>query len=187
MQYCRPDPKGSHGYRLLDGIASSGRNITIEVNHDGNNYTEALNADGTVNITAPVTGGSFDSLVHWDPAQTHALPVQDSSGSQVYEKDTPPEIGLGHELIHAYNLARGEISGYAPPREFSVGNAVYSEDILASEHRVVGFGYNESGDITENHLRAQLGEPRRFSYDNRSKWKFEYKRLPPPPPLRIKR
>lgn len=145
-----------------------------------------MNSDGTVNNSVLLSGGIWDSIVYWDPNADRSRLVQDSPGSQVYEKRASSALLLAHELIHSYNLARGEIGsgGTRLPREIVVGNTHYLDFAFAAEQRAVGLAFNSTGDITENDIRAQLGEPRTVAYSRRSEWKFLYFHNPVPIPPR---
>lgn len=96
------------------------------------------------------TGKGCGTSIEYNPAQ--ALP------SEVWFKNMPTALLLGHELIHAYLYARGE------------ADPAVKNDIRNHELQVVGLSPFESGEFTENKLRAQWNppQPKRTKY---SKWK----------------
>lgn len=173
------------GARLLNGIMREGQRTEIQVNNDGVN--------GRVGMMSPeelmTTGTIFDrtSLIFWDPTKGSPVGWQKSAAHQVVDGGASAEVRLAHELIHAYNTARGDFFlGLPITHTFWVWNVEYQEETNRSEMRAVGFGPNEPGDITENDIRDQLGQGRRISYTPKAFWKPAPK-SPPPPPIRINR
>jgi NleD-like pathogen effector protein (putative zinc metallopeptidase) len=81
-------------------------------------------------------------------------------------RDTPREIALGHELIHADHAQRGVWRGDDKTlKHFATGEGERGDYAIAEEMDTVGLGDTKrAGDITENDLREQLGHEQRVSY-----------------------
>ena len=161
----------SASYRLIRGIASTGRNVSIVVNHSGDVSTLPVKSNGQPNSEVGLYGGVSDSIVNWDPDAQFSAEERVSPETVVTVK-SPSEIQLAHELIHAYNLARGEQTHFLEFgfHSFPAGGWVYEEAARARELRVLGYGYNVDGDITENQIRRQLGYRSRAAYALQSNW-----------------
>jgi hypothetical protein len=76
---------------------------------------------------------------------------------------------LGHELIHEYHAENG---GKDSPTSygdhvFTDGGQTFTEHWRTEEFRTVGFApFVKPGDITENKLEEEMGEPGRATYLN---------------------
>jgi RHS repeat-associated protein len=110
---------------------------TIEHTTGGN---KAIGASNDVNKTASGTNGLGDNAtVEWNPNGTTG--GTDTSGS----RNRPTEIGLGHELIHANHMNKGERDGSSSGKLDGDGSGI----ILSNEE------YDTR--VDENKIRKEQG------------------------------
>jgi RHS repeat-associated protein len=163
----------SAAFRLVNGVGNSGQNVTINVTRTGDADTGAAKADGTPDMRAQLVGGVSGSIIKWNPDYKFYPEVRESPGVVKTATDPdPPEVALAHELIHAYNKARGEVAfdPFGATHYFSTFGEYHSEMINSREARAMGFAFNSEGDITEDMIRHELGLLPRASYLSRRRW-----------------
>lgn len=139
------------GESILQRIQDGDNTVTI-VPHDHNGRTRTGNACGYDNpddrfVQADGTpGAGTDSTVYYNPDRQ-----QIGDGSEDWHT-RPPEVGLGHELIHAEQASYGEqVDGV-------------TDGTNNRERQAVGLPPYENNEHTENNLRRDLGEPERTYY-----------------------
>jgi hypothetical protein len=157
----------------VNGVGNSGQNVTINVTRTGDADTGAAKADGTPDMRAQLVGGVSGSIIKWNPDYKFYPEVRESPGVVKTATDPdPPEVALAHELIHAYNKARGEVAfdPFGATHYFSTFGEYHSEMINSREARAMGFAFNSEGDITEDMIRHELGLLPRASYLSRRRW-----------------
>lgn len=137
------------GKELWRRIEAADQPITIVPESDPHNSFAAPNDWDDANAGVP-TG----STVRYNPDV--ALRVYDSSGNQI---DEPPQLVLGHEMVHALNNAEGTHhhgTDPAPPAS--------QPDIAEEEAATIGTGSHSGDSLTENTFRDDLGLPRRDNH-----------------------
>ena len=165
------------GSQLLFGIAEAGLNVTIVVNHRGVLNTGPVTDKGKINFNGYAPNIPSAAEVLWDPNVRPLVYVRTGRGkhSHLIASDVDPDLTLGHELVHAYNQIRLGEAGFRDlgDHKFNDGDATHMETWYIRELRAVGLGpYNKAGDITENDLRKQLGQPLRATYlGSRQDWR----------------
>lgn len=136
--------------------------------------TGPVNVDGTPNLNGYAPSVPSNAQVLWDPDAAPLAEVRSGRGqnSEIVESAADPALTLGHELIHAFNQVRGDWGDLNEgDSKFKEGTSEYMETGMKRELRAVGLGgYNKVGDITENDLRKQLGQPLRATYTPRIRW-----------------
>ena len=137
------------GKELWRRIEAAEQPITIVPESDPHNSFAAPNDWGDANAGIP-TG----STVRYNPDV--AMRVFDSSGNQI---DEPPQLVLGHEMVHALNNAEGtHHHGTDPAAPASQPN------INEEEAATIGTGSHSGDALTENTFRDDLGLPRRDNH-----------------------
>jgi hypothetical protein len=144
------------GERLFDSIDNSGRCITIQETTGGNGATPDNMIDGRETPTG-AAGPGTDTTIDYNPNLTVI-----GGGVEAW-MTRPPEIGLGHELIHAAHLANGELAyDHSSPGKTPQN---YESQAVGLPDTQNGLPVDYTGnDFTENGLRADLGEPLRPHY-----------------------
>ncbi|MCI0336961.1 MAG: type III secretion system effector protein [Acidobacteria bacterium] len=143
----------SIGRRLLQSLAQSGMTVTIvpssrksEARPD--NYRAAI-ARGKVlkwrdesgkERAIRGTGAGSDTTIRFNSDQTII-------GTAEAWQQQPPEIWLGHELIHADDFAYGRM------------DPVQKDGIRNYERQAIGLPPFDQKEFTENKLRAEWSEP----------------------------
>jgi len=133
------------GDKLLDSIDAGNKKVTIQETSGGNECgydspnDRFVKPDGT-------NGSGSGSTVSYNPNTT-----QIDDGSEPW-MTRPPEVGLGHELVHADDASKGQ----QVPGE--------SGGIRNREKQAVGLPPYQNKDPSENKLRADLGLPPRPRY-----------------------
>jgi hypothetical protein len=137
------------GRRLLDRLGQSFQPIDFVPELDPSNSFCAPHSDSDAQAGKP-TGSS----VMYNPDA--ALTVYDAQGGII---DMPPQILLGHELVHALNNAEGKQKyGTDPDPPES------QPDIEEEEASAIGTGSHGSSTVSENALRHDLGIARRDNH-----------------------
>lgn len=133
------------GQSIIDSLQDGDKSVTIVETDRGNacGYDDPAarfaNADGS-------PGAGTGSTVHYNPERT-----QIGDGSEPW-MTRPPEVGLGHELVHAEQAAQGQ----QHPGE--------TDGTRNRERQAVGLPPYEDNAHTENNLRRDMGEPERTYY-----------------------
>ena len=134
------------GHQLMENLDGNPRKVTIVRTAEGNecgNYPNPggrfVNADGT-------PGAGTDSTVSYNPDRT-----QIGDGSEPW-MNRPPEVGLGHELVHADDAANGRMDTGA------------TDGTNNRERQAVGLPPYENKNPSENGMRRDLGLPERPRY-----------------------
>lgn len=158
--------------RLVDSKETTGVMVT---KHTGSITFkgEDLNDNITINGVKPA------ALVVWGAGKLQDAPVRvsDSNGritdtGPIQDKGALLAIALGHELIHAAHIIDGTYIDDTTSHNFRVGNTTYQEARGFDEFRTIGFaGFVRRGDITENQLRRELGQPPRAAVSGRRTWR----------------
>jgi hypothetical protein len=149
------------GFQLIQRVVQSAHPVIVDPWTD-----EALNRVEDKDIPkAKQTGVGVGSKVAfpWMPLpKTRVRTAQGGTES----RDTPQEIALGHELIHADHAQRGVWRGDDKTlNHFATGQGERGDYAIDEEIDTVGLGATRrAGDITENDLRGQLGYEKRVSY-----------------------
>jgi hypothetical protein len=149
------------GRKLLDEIKNNhkatGNTITIQSTSGGNGV------DSGFDWTKARTPGVGDSsTVNFNP--TGMIPV-----------DTrPPAIGLGHELIHSYHVARGT---FAPSTYATRANGTLSKT-CEFEQQAIGLEGYSNDRLTDNRLREERGLQLRHSHVVPDQTDFSYSPAP---------
>lgn len=161
------------GRALLDDIAACGHTITIV---EGTDISQniAMPTDGNTSNPKMWNGNGTDVTVTYYPESSMLY------GSGVDWDYCPPEVGLGHELIHGVHIAKGNVPG--DPNEGPKLTDGTDVDRANEEARTIGLGANPSNGLpdysgepeepdkpgrpyTENKIRKALGLPPRTKYD----------------------
>jgi len=160
------------GYRLLTGINTTGRQLTIVVNDRNVNAADAR-------TLATVFGVASDAKIFWDPNYSSTVEVR-AGPNKIRAAKTNSAVVLAHEMIHAYNYMRpypnASLYDFVmnrsvdPTHYFTEGGVAYSETAHYEEFRTLGLFGNLPGDITENDIRRQLGYRARMTYRDRKYW-----------------
>lgn len=137
------------GRGLIDSFEGTGQAVTIREGASNG----AAPADGN----AAVDGSGTDTTVTYNPNSTrlydHGPTAQGQPGREPW-MDRPPEVGLGHELVHAHHNAHGTNDFTSEGERMAVG--------LGPQP---GHPQDRSGEpYTENGIRNDLGEPARTRY-----------------------
>lgn len=159
------------GRALLDDIAACGHTITIV---EGTNITQN---------TAKPTDGNFNNADIWNGNGTDVTVTYYPETANLYNSgedwdSCPPEVGLGHELIHGIHIADGQVPG--DPNQGPTLADGTDRDQANEEARTIGLAedpYNGLPDYSgepddtgrpysENAIRKALGLPTRVSYDD---------------------
>jgi RHS repeat-associated protein len=127
------------------------------------------------------SGNGTNSTVNFSlhPDDTKVL-TQDAKGKRAWE-DTPPEIALGHELVHAYRSIKGLKSSMFSSDDNPYGDHDIEKDIPTEELETVGLK-SEKGlkgflrrlfnkNFSENKLRKEQGFNKRIRYTAEEKKK----------------
>lgn len=162
------------GQALLDDIAACGHTITI-----------VEGTDISQNIAEP-TDGNHKNPAMWNGDGTDVTVTYYPESSNLYNSGAdwdycPPEVGLGHELIHGIHIAGGDVPGNPDDGDkLTDGTDV---DRANEEASTVGLGANPANGLpdhtgepekpgrpgrpyTENKIREALGLPPRTSYND---------------------
>jgi len=162
-------------YTPMDGtdLAVGTQLIRDMINHK--HTTRISLCDGDSNILADhawnsmLLGVGSGSTIFFNPIQ-EALPyVADWSMGVSRQEQIPHYIILGHELIHALRMARGQYlpDSFTAPVTFQDPAGVLTtehqrmEEILTIGLRMQGVGRTRPSGITENMLRREHGHPMR--------------------------
>jgi uncharacterized Zn-binding protein involved in type VI secretion len=137
------------GQALLDRLAAAGKTVEFVPESDPHNSFCSAAADGDARAGKP-TG----SVVSYNPDV--ALKAFDASNNQI---DMPPQVVLGHEMVHALDNSEGHHSyGTDPAPPASQPN------IEEEEARAIGTGSHSGDSPTENTMRNDLGLARRDNH-----------------------
>lgn len=136
------------GHQLLQNLDTGPKHVTIERTAGGNecgNYPNAagrfVNADGT-------PGAGTDSTVSYNPDRTEI-----GDGTEAWT-NRPPEVGLGHELVHADDAANGRMD-----TGDDAGSGTRNRELQA-----VGLPPYADKSPSENGIRRDMGLPERPRY-----------------------
>lgn len=150
------------GRQIVNEINGTGNRVTIRQEHDptaGNSYGASRPADRFQNTNGTQgigTGGN----VWFDPNR-----LQSGDGTQVWHQ-RPPAIGLGHELAHARDAARGnQARGQTTDPGMPAGShnpAAWT--VNQRELQATSIGPFAGNPADENTMRQQLHQPHRDSY-----------------------
>ncbi len=133
------------GHRLITNLDTGPKSVTIQHTSGGNAAGYDSPADRFVNADGTPGAGS-NSTVSYNPDTT-----QIDDGSEPW-MTRPPEVGLGHELVHADDAANGQ----QVPGE--------TDGTRNRERQAVGLPPYETKDPSENGMRRDMGLPERPRY-----------------------
>ena len=137
------------GRDLLKRLGDSNQTVEIVPEADPHNSFCSPNSSILAKVRSP-TG----STVSYNPGV--AIKVYDRAGNPV---DEPPQVVLGHELVHALDNAEGNHS-YGTD-----SNPPASEPTIPEEEaRAIGTGSHTADSPTENTIRNDLGLPARDNH-----------------------
>jgi uncharacterized Zn-binding protein involved in type VI secretion len=153
------------GQALFADIQAAGNVITIR---EGRDITQnsAIPSDGNLANPDMWNGNGTDVTVTYYPGDANLY------GNGEDWDHCPPEVGLGHELIHGTHIIRGELPG-DPTRGPTLADGT-DLDRAHEEARTIGLEEDPvnglpdySGErYSENSIRKDLGLPTRISYDD---------------------
>lgn len=166
VQYLQTLDGTPSGHLLLESLSSAPHGVTIR---------EAASVQGNTAIPA---GGMADPG-GWDGNGTDAevffYPNQTNMYNSGEDWDSlRPEVGLGHELIHADHIVHGGLPGDPTSGNMLAADPTIDEDVAMEEARTVGmeedpmYGLpdNSGQPYSENTIRNDLGEPPRMYYND---------------------
>lgn len=133
------------GASIIESIQSGDHTVTI-VETNGGNACGYDNGEARFVTPAGEDGAGTSSTVHFNPERTEI-----GDGSEDW-MTRPPEVGLGHELIHAEQASHGQ------------QHRGETDGVRNRELQAVGLPPYEDNTRTENNLRDDLGEPQRPRY-----------------------
>jgi hypothetical protein len=165
-----------NGHALLSQLKSfgqSGKRVKIFVAPRGGNMDNAtmpvddIDNPGSDNKCAMknatksalgLKGNGSSALVEWNPSKSLAL---SATGVPTGRRDNTDRayLSLGHELVHAYRIAKGTYTGGGGHDGFRPGTRAADEEL-----RAVGLGKWAGEPISENGIRTEHGEPLRTAY-----------------------
>lgn len=133
------------GRAIIDSINTGTHTTTIVETNRGNACAYESGADRFVAADG-TPGAGTNSTVHYNPDR-----IQIGDGSEDW-MTRPPAVGLGHELVHAQQASYGQqISGQ-------------TDGTNNRELQAVGLPPYDGGNMHENGIREDLGEPPRPRY-----------------------
>jgi len=157
------DPADPHAEAVLAALEDlyerpRGKELLDEIK---NNHQSTGN---TIKVESTAGGNSVDSGFDWGKARTPGV----GDGSTVKFNPTrmipgdprPPAIGLGHELIHSYHVARGT---FAPSTKAIRANGTVSSTAVF-EQQAIGLDAYSNDRLTDNRLREERDLPIRHSH-----------------------
>ena len=164
----------SAGVQLIRSLQTNKNTVTIQ--EDKYISTEPKSRE-----KAETLGVGTDSTVFFsaDTSSTSKYFIKDKDGNISQTNTTPPEIALGHELIHGLHYAEGSgdnsrdsytfiVDGFVDGK-YRSGEAVIKGGLLfdkypREEARTIGIGEYKNDPITENALRRQLEYDERLNH-----------------------
>jgi RHS repeat-associated protein len=158
-----------------DGTVQKGSLLQRIWNHldghgDGQSLVSSLVNSKTVTGINPNSGDanggtSRPGVITYDPAGA-SITTRNAAGQLAAGWATGATV-LGHELIHEYHRENGGLSPGMGDHVFTDGGQTFTEHWRAEEFRTVGFSpFVKHGDITENGLEKEMGQPQRATYLN---------------------
>jgi RHS repeat-associated protein len=154
--------KHPEGTKLVRRLVNMEHVVRLTAVKAGTGHFTVRLDDGT---TDPKLG--FDSVIGVDVGAIGGPLLTAGKNGNFIDRKVPFVIGLYHELIHADINARPGLIGGEAPISFTTEKGRFSwETVDKSELRVVGLGYNQPDDVTENQVRQEqgLGERRAYYY-----------------------
>jgi uncharacterized Zn-binding protein involved in type VI secretion len=143
------------GKDMLDKLGTLGKPLSIEPESDPHNSFCTSVGGGPGDAT---NGTGTGSRVNYNPEV--ALMLYDDKGNQI---TAPPQVILGHEMVHALNNAQGTNKpGHEVPGS-GLGPAS-QPGIALEEEQTIGTGQFDGTSPTENSIRSDLGLPRRDNH-----------------------
>jgi uncharacterized Zn-binding protein involved in type VI secretion len=137
------------GKELFARIEAADQPITIVPEADPHNsFAAPLDGDKAKN------GEPVGSTVRYNPSVS--ISVFDAAGNTI---DEPPQIVLGHEMVHALNNAEGTHHFGTDPSPPASEPTIEEE-----EAATIGTGSHSGDGLTENTFRDDLGLPRRDNH-----------------------
>ncbi|MEM3692671.1 MAG: M91 family zinc metallopeptidase [Candidatus Bathyarchaeia archaeon] len=137
------------GRQLIEAINSNSNQVKIQETNKGNKYIPDLEDAWRQPGDPPSKGSS--GIVEYNPHRTLT-----GDGMEPWET-RPPEVGLYHELYHAYEGQRGILTdGDVPSGPF--------QGTPNCEMDSVGLGPSSNNPLSENVLRGDMLEPPRERY-----------------------
>jgi len=146
---------GTHprGTALVRRVIQSAHTATFDVAAPG-----AGNSEDDVTPANSVRRAGSDTNIHVDLTANPNIHTLNTRTGRVTDRPRPPQIGTGHELIHADRAMRGRAIDYSTTGTYryndAAGNPV-TQRRPQEELGTAGLKYNRPGDITENQLRRE--------------------------------
>jgi hypothetical protein len=137
------------GKRLLARIEASGQQVTLTPEADPHNSFCSATSWADAKAGRP-TG----STVKYNPDV--AIYGYDRAGGAI---SMPPQVVLGHEMVHALNNAEGTHKMGVDPNPPASQPTIEEEEAAA-----IGTGSHAQDPVTENTMRADLGLDRRDNH-----------------------
>ena len=133
------------GHKLIDSLNSGSKTVTIKKTTGGNAAGYDSPADRFVKADGTPGAGS-NTTIKYNPDTT-----QIDDGSEPW-MTRPPEVGLGHEMVHADDASKGQqVDGE-------------TAGTRNRELQAVGLPPYENKDPSENGIRRDMGLPPRPRY-----------------------
>ncbi len=149
------------GTRLIRRINSSKRTMTIVLNE------KISNREKDVNRTNAKNGIGTDVVVIFNPTRVAYIPTLNPATKRVHKTTRPPQVGLGHEMIHGDRSMRGvslRRNLYESHTYIDSSGRHVTEKILIDEAETIGLSHVGPDDITENDIRKEQGQNSRGAY-----------------------
>ena len=155
-------PKDDRGFKVLIHRVSMSYDIAMQGNlvsikpKGGRSYASAAQQKmGVASNAASIKGEGVSVIVGWCQNQVMYTPKVGTNKDKPHF--VPPQVTLGHELIHALHSLKGKLKS---------GHTILVDGKQTSEEEcyTVGLGPYRDKKMTENKMRADLRLPERLSY-----------------------
>lgn len=151
-----------HGTSLIRKLVKENNVVTISIGAEGSmNYAQHDNYQNATN------GKGSDAKVNFDPTADPDIMTEGYYTGIVSEAKRPDEIGLAHELIHAWHMMKGDMKKLDEYGNYTYKSGFFStetQNVRKEELRTVGLQYVKEGDINENQIREEQGLEKRGAY-----------------------
>lgn len=151
----------SLGQELMNSIAATGRRVSINATDAGNYCSFDMSA--YVKDNGQANSGS-DSAIAYNRSRIDV-------GNAVWS-ERPAVVGLYHEMVHAYDAAKGILDGNVYYYNGTKATGINGDngEVLGAELQAVGININSDelhmnpANFSENGIRSFLGLDRRLIY-----------------------
>ena len=153
------------GTNLIRRLNSSDKVVTIEIGTGGNSARpDSRKVSGNTDWTKSIDGTGDNVTVNFDPSADPLIKTLDPKTGNVTGANRPNHVGLGHELIHADHIIKGDVDFTATDHTYQTANGNVTQSKPNEELRTVGLQGVKKGDITENQLRKEQKQNPRGAY-----------------------